>query len=59
MDAIQTYKAFLFKQRAGSALQVAFVAPSHEIVAWARVPTKRSGNVRNFQRAEIKGHSLQ
>lgn len=57
MEASETYKAFVFKQREGSALQVVFVAPTNEIDAWARVPTKRSGNVRNFQRAEIRGHS--
>ena len=35
---------------------MAFVAPSSEIDSWARVPTKKTGNVRNFQRAEIPGH---
>lgn len=52
----QSYDAFLFKQRTDSTLQVAFVAPSSEIDAWARVPTKQTGNIRNFQRAQIESH---
>jgi hypothetical protein len=51
------YAAILFRQREGSPLQVAFAAASSEIDAWARVPTKRTGNVRNFQRAEVAKHS--
>ena len=50
------YQAFLFRQRQSSPLQVAFVASSAEIDSWARVPTKQTGNVRNFQRAEIGSH---
>jgi len=52
----KTYPAFIFRQRPNSPLQVAFVAPSGEIDSWARVPTKRTGNIRNFQRAELPGH---
>jgi hypothetical protein len=52
----KTYSAFLFRQRPKAPLQVAFVAPSSEIDAWARVPTKKMGNIRNFQRAEIPTH---
>lgn len=52
----KVYNALLFRQRAKSPLQVAFAAPSSEIDAWARVPTKTTGNVRNFQRAEIPRH---
>jgi hypothetical protein len=57
MEARQTYNAFLFKQREESPLQVAFVASSSEIDSWARVPTKKTGNVRNFQRAELPRHT--
>jgi hypothetical protein len=52
----KTYPAFIFRQRPGSPIQVAFVAPSSEIDSWARVPTKRTGNIRNFQRAELPAH---
>jgi hypothetical protein len=52
----RTYPAIIFRQRLDSPLQVAFVAPSSEIDSWARVPTKRTANIRNFQRAEIPGH---
>lgn len=50
------YDAFIFRQRHDAPLQVAFVAPSSEIDAWSRVPTKQTGNIRNFQRAEIPKH---
>jgi hypothetical protein len=50
------YPAIFFRQRLNAPLQVAFVAPSREIDSWARVPTKKTGNVRNFQRAEIPMH---
>lgn len=50
------YPAFFFRQRPDSPLQVAFVAPSSDIDAWARVPTKQTGNIRNFQRAEMPTH---
>lgn len=50
------YPAIAFRQRANSPIQIAFVAPSSQIDAWARVPTKRTGNIRNFQRAEIENH---
>jgi hypothetical protein len=50
------YAAIFFKQRPESPLQVAFAAPSSEIDAWARVPTKKTANIRNFQRAEIRKH---
>lgn len=50
------YTALIFRQRPNAPLQVAFVAPSSEIDAWARVPTKRTGTVRNFQRAELPAH---
>jgi hypothetical protein len=53
----KTYPAIIFRQRKGSPLQVAFAAASSEIDAWARVPTKRTGNMRNFQRAELEKHS--
>jgi hypothetical protein len=56
MEQHKTYPAIFFKQRERAPLQVAFVAPSSEIDSWARVPTKKTGNVRNFQRAEIPGH---
>jgi len=52
----RSYPAYLFRQRPNAPLQVAFVAPSSEIDSWARVPTKKTGNVRNFQRAEIPAH---
>jgi len=52
----RTYDAIFFRQRPHSPLQVAFVAPSFEVDAWARVPTKKTGNVRNFQRAQIARH---
>ena len=52
----KTYPAIFFRQRLNAPLQVAFVAPSREIDSWARVPTKKTGNVRNFQRAEIAMH---
>jgi hypothetical protein len=51
------YPAIILRQRKSSPLQVAFAASSAEIDAWARVPTKRTGNIRNFQRAELKRHS--
>jgi hypothetical protein len=50
------YQGLMYRQRSDAPLQVAFVAASTEIDAWARVPTKRSANVRNFQRAEIASH---
>lgn len=53
----RTYSAIFFRQRSDAPLQVAFVAPSSEIDAWARVPTKKTGNIRNFQRAEIPQHA--
>lgn len=56
MQQSKTYSAIFFKQRPNAPLQVAFVAPSSEIDSWARVPTKKTGNVRNFQRAEIPTH---
>ncbi|WP_109485782.1 hypothetical protein [Occallatibacter savannae] len=56
MTQSKEYSAIFFKQRENAPLQVAFVAPSSEIDAWARVPTKKTGNVRNFQRAEIPSH---
>jgi len=37
-------------------LQASFVATSSDIDSWARVPTKRTGNIRNFQRAELPQH---
>ena len=52
----KTYPAIIFRQRPDSPLQVAFAAPSSEIDSWARVPTKRTGNIRNFQRAELPSH---
>jgi hypothetical protein len=52
----KTYPAIIFRQRPNSPLQVAFAAPSNEIDSWARVPTKRAANIRNFQRAELPGH---
>jgi len=52
----KTYPAIIFRQRPNSPLQVAFVANSSEIDAWARVPTKRTANIRNFQRAELPTH---
>ncbi len=55
-DDTKTYPCFLYRQRADAPLQIAFVAPSSEIDGWARVPTKQTGNVRNFQRAEIPQH---
>src|SRR5687768_2865715 len=55
----RSYPAFFFKQRRNSPIQIAFVAPSSEIDSWARVPTKRTGNIRNFQRAEIRSHVLE
>ncbi len=54
----KSYPAFIFRQRKGAPLQVAFVAASSEIDLWARVPTKRTGDVRNFQRAELAKHSV-
>jgi len=45
-----------YRQRLKSPLQVAFVATSTDIDSWARVPTKKTGNIRNFQRAEIPVH---
>lgn len=56
MPQTTTYDAILFRQRPASPVQVVFVAPSTEIDAWARVPTKRTGSIRNFQRAEISRH---
>src|SRR5262249_33103635 len=56
MEQHKTYAAIFFKQREKAPLQVAFVASSTEIDSWARVPTKKTGNVRNFQRAEIPMH---
>ncbi|WP_147443403.1 hypothetical protein [Corallococcus sp. AB011P] len=56
MEKSKTYSAIFFRQRPDAPLQVAFTAPSSEIDQWARVPTKRTGNVRNFQRAEIPKH---
>jgi hypothetical protein len=56
MEQSKSYSAIFFKQRSNAPLQLAFVAPSTEIDSWARVPTKKTGNVRNFQRAEIPGH---
>jgi len=53
---VNKYPAFAFRQRSDAPLQVAFVASSQQIDNWARVPTKNTGNVRNFQRAEIAGH---
>lgn len=55
----KTYPAIIFRQRKGSPLQVAFAAASSEIDSWARVPTKRTGNIRNFQRAELARHSTE
>jgi hypothetical protein len=52
----QEYPCIFYRQRGGSPLQVAFVAASAEIDAWAQVPTKRTGNIRNFQRAALKQH---
>jgi hypothetical protein len=52
----KTYSAIIFRQRADSPLQVAFAAASSEIDSWARVPTKRTANIRNFQRAELPDH---
>ncbi|MGQ0504689.1 MAG: hypothetical protein ACT4TC_05160 [Myxococcaceae bacterium] len=52
----KTYEAILFRQRPNSPVQVAFAAASSEIDEWARVPTKKTGNIRNFQRAEIPRH---
>jgi hypothetical protein len=52
----KTYSALIFRQRADSPMQVAFAAASSEIDAWARVPTKRTANIRNFQRAELPSH---
>lgn len=52
----RAYDAILFRQRPKSPLQVTFAAPSSEIDLWARVPTKKTGNIRNFQRAEIPRH---
>jgi hypothetical protein len=52
----KTYDALFFRQRADAPVQVAFVAPSSEVDGWARVPTKKTGNIRNFQRAEIPRH---
>jgi hypothetical protein len=51
-----TYDAFVFRQRPNAPLQASFVATSSDIDSWARVPTKRTGNIRNFQRAEIPQH---
>jgi hypothetical protein len=56
MAESRTYPAIFFKQRQNAPLQLAFVASSRDINAWARVPTKKTGNVRNFQRAEIPMH---
>jgi hypothetical protein len=56
MNEKKAYDAVLFRQRPDAPLQAAFVAPSAEIDCWARVPTKRTGNIRNFQRAEIRQH---
>ena len=56
MDRTKTYQAMIFKQRANAPLQVVFVAPSSEIDSWARIPTKKTGNVRHFQRAQIAMH---
>src|SRR6185295_8141391 len=56
MESTKTYDAILFRQREDAPLQVCFAAPSSEIDSWARVPTKKTGNVRNFQRAEIPRH---
>lgn len=56
MNKSQRYPAILFRQRDGAPLQVAFVAPSSDIDSWARVPTKRTGNIRNFQRAAMAKH---
>lgn len=50
------YRSLFYRQRADAPLQVAFVAPSSEIAAWSRVPTKKTANIRNFQRAEIPQH---
>ena len=50
------YPAFIFKQRSQSPIQVSFVATSADLDSWARVPTKRTGDIRNFQRAEIPNH---
>lgn len=55
----KTYPAILFRQRKASPLQVAFAAASSEIDSWARVPTKRTANIRNFQRAELAKHSVE
>ncbi|MEX2156700.1 MAG: hypothetical protein WD773_07650 [Gemmatimonadales bacterium] len=51
-----TYDAFVFRQRDNAPLQASFVASSSDIDSWARVPTKRAGNIRNFQRAEVPQH---
>lgn len=56
MEHKRKYDAILFRQRQQSPLHVAFAASSSEIDSWARVPTKRTGNIRNFQRAEIPMH---
>jgi len=56
MAKTATYDAILFRQRPASPVQAVFVAPSTEIDAWARVPTKKTGSIRNFQRAEIFRH---
>lgn len=50
------YPAIIFRQRVKAPIQVAFVAPSHDIDAWAQVPTKKTGNVRNFQRPVMDAH---
>src|SRR5262245_58477225 len=52
----ETYQAIIFRQRDQAPVQLAFVAASTRIDLWARVPTKRTGNIRNFQRAEIPTH---
>ncbi|MCP9784949.1 hypothetical protein [Cyanobium sp. N5-Cardenillas] len=50
------YDALIFRQQARSPIQVAFVASSAEIDQWAGVPTKKTSNIRNFQRPEIGSH---
>jgi hypothetical protein len=50
------YPAFVFKQAKNSPIQVTFVAPSHEIDSWAKVPTRLSNKKTGFQRAALPSH---
>lgn len=56
MKALKKYKAFFFKQRNEAPLLASFVSTSPDIWDWATTPSKKSENLRNFQRPLIEGH---